>query len=585
MSLLVWLPLTKDNHNQGLLNLTPTNQGTISFIDGGKLGKCLSAGNSSQTANGISYNSTLVNELGTKFSASIWVKPLGNHVHYNGTFISSGDWNGRRWAFGVNQNNTQVDVFGDGHNKYVNCSVPVNQWTHLVCTNDNGVVKLYKNGEYVTTTTISAGLKSDAGGNFTVGRETYANGYFSFNGNINDVRIYNHILSPKEIEILSRGLVCHYPLNGGGRGGDNIISGTSPNEVQYTYPSSSYSDKFAKTSTIIPSASQYVLSFWAKSTHARDKVRAHWYSPNTTTKAESNQGSTSTSADGQIDFTLSDKWEKYWCVWTQSSTTAVKHFIFPRMFSQASGGATGTGTVSIKCVKLEEGNIPTPWIPNSADSAYTAMGYNSTTEYDVSGYGYNGTKNGTIAYLTDTPRYNVSTNIKGASSYIQIPNLTTTGFSNSYSFAWWGKVPSYQGYMMWGFSNGQRLNGIFNGNLWNTGDGANNPLYVPGTTTQVTVPTTKVWHHWVMTGDGTTCKVYQDGVLWGQAKTYKSISGTTIYINGWDAGTSYTYGDYQMSDFRIYATALSAAQVAELYNTAVSVANNGTLMGYELVEV
>ena len=70
-------------------------------------------------------------------------------------------------------------------------------------------------------------------------------------GCVNDFRIYDHALSPKEIEILSRGLVCHYPLNGGGRDGDNIISGTSPNEVQYTYPSSSFSDKFSKISTIV----------------------------------------------------------------------------------------------------------------------------------------------------------------------------------------------------------------------------------------------------------------------------------------------------------------------------------------------
>jgi len=75
--------------------------------------------------------------------------------------------------------------------------------------------------------------------------------------------------------------------------------------------------------------------------------------------------------------------------------------------------------------------------------------------------------------------------------------------------------------MAWGFQNGIRLNGLYNGNLWNTGDSSNNPLYKPGTTTQVSAPTANVWHHFVMTGDGTTCKVYQDGVFWAQAKTFK----------------------------------------------------------------
>jgi hypothetical protein len=56
--------------NQGLLDLTPTQQGTISWVDG-KIGKCLSAGQATQTVNGISYNSNLVSELGTEFSAAI----------------------------------------------------------------------------------------------------------------------------------------------------------------------------------------------------------------------------------------------------------------------------------------------------------------------------------------------------------------------------------------------------------------------------------------------------------------------------------------------------------------------------------
>lgn len=170
--------------------------------------------------------------------------------------------------------------------------------------------------------------------------------------------------------------------------GANIIMDTSNNEVQYTYPSSSYSDKFAKTTTVIPSASQYTLSFYAKSTVNGDKVRAHWYSPNTTTKAESSQGVVTTSGDGNIDITLSTEWKKYWIIYTQSSTTAEKHLIFPRMFSQSSGGATGTGTVSVKCVKLEEGNHPTPWVSNISDNNYISSnhGFNEVNGENVKFY-------------------------------------------------------------------------------------------------------------------------------------------------------------------------------------------------------
>lgn len=144
----------------------------------------------------------------------------------------------------------------------------------------------------------------------------------------------------------------------------NILPGTSGKEIKYTYPSSSYSDKFSKKTSIVPSGLQYTLSFYAKSTVSGDKVRAHYYNPNTTTKGVSNQGVTSTASDGNIDFTLTTEWKLYWVTYTQSSTTATKTVIFPRMFSG------GTGTVSIKKVKFEAGAVPTPWIPCSSDSYY-----------------------------------------------------------------------------------------------------------------------------------------------------------------------------------------------------------------------
>ena len=164
------------------------------------------------------------------------------------------------------------------------------------------------------------------------------------------------------------------------------------------------------------------------------------------------------------------------------------------------------------------------------------------------------------------------------SSKIHISNFPTSGFGNSYSFAWWGKRASNSP-MFWGFSNGIRLNGMYAGTLWNTGDSSDNPIYKPGTTTTITAPSVNVWHHYVMTGDGTTCKLYLDGELYGQAKTYKAISGTSIYINGWDSSTSYCSNDMSMSDFRIYATALSADDVKALYQNEAYVDSNGVVLG------
>ena len=80
---------------------------------------------------------------------AVWVKPLGTHTHYNGTILSSGNWNGKKWAFGVSQDNSKVDVLCGNYNNYITCAVPANEWTHLVSTFDNGICKLYKNGAYI----------------------------------------------------------------------------------------------------------------------------------------------------------------------------------------------------------------------------------------------------------------------------------------------------------------------------------------------------------------------------------------------------------------------------------------------------
>lgn len=203
---------------------------------------------------------------------------------------------------------------------------------------------------------------------------------------------------------------------------------------------------------------------------------------------------------------------------------------------------------------------------------------------DSSGYGHNGEIIGSPASSSDTPRYSSSIHFTATSQCIKTTGLTTSGFGSTYTFTWWDKCATYSEKMTWGFSDGVRLNGIYNGTLWNTDDGGNNPLYIPGTTTQVSAPIANIWHHFAMVSDGTTCKVYKDGELWGQAKTFKTISGTTIYLNGWDAGTSYKNADAFISDFRIYCTPLLDNDIKLLYNSSMRLDNFGKIHVFELNE-
>lgn len=589
MSLQVWLPLTNDNHNQGLLDLTPTDLGTVSYINGGKIGKCLSAGDgtSSTGVNGLSYNSNLVEELGAEFSCAVWVKPLGNHLHYDGAIISSGNWNAQHWSFGLSQDNSKVSVFGNGHSRYITCAVPTNTWTHLCCTSDGGVTKLYKNGEYIGQTTLSA-LASDAT-NFTVGRETYAGGYFSFNGNINDVRIYNHVLSIKEIKELAKGLVCHYPLNGNGRGLPNLLT-----EAFWTFSNSGFNVKNVVNCTIKPVVNTDTsITFTGGGTGGSGNTQCYTsnighhitVSPDTTYKLSMKctavgavtfriywyeyNGSSNLSTTSQA-YTFTDGETKTITFTRTTGSTCNNFYMELNLYNQPT---TSTLTILPKSLKLEVGDTATMWMPNEADTLYSQLGYDSTTEYDVSGYNYHGTRNGTLTYDSDTPRYLVCSKFTNTSTHDTVTLPSPSDYGSSYTFSWWAKNTN-EG-MFWGYSDGNRLNLFMYNDVyyWNTGDSTNNPFNGLSTSTY----RDGNWHHYAITGDGTTVTLYIDGISRANAKYWKPITGTQLYLNGWDSGYNYKYNGF-MSDFRIYATTLSADDVKELYDTVASVANNGTLL-------
>jgi len=142
-----------------------------------------------------------------EYTMSAWVKPVGTHKNYTGTIISSGNWNSIHWAFGLGQNNEYIKFNRADGSRWVSFSynVPLNQWTHVAVTRFNDKLNYFVNGQYIGQSSISASgeLNSNAT-NTMIGRETYANGYFDFNGAIDDVRIYNRALSSEEIAILAQ---------------------------------------------------------------------------------------------------------------------------------------------------------------------------------------------------------------------------------------------------------------------------------------------------------------------------------------------------------------------------------------------
>ena len=559
MSLRVWLPLNGTLDNQGLDNVIVTNNGAT-IDNNGKIGKCYSFDGSNDKIQ-ISNAPTPVD-----ISIAMWFKR--NATTNTRQFLYT-QWEGITLELD-SANKITCSVYSNGSQGgycKTDDAITVNSgWVHICFVFKNGVgTKLYINGLQISSASLSTSI--------AWGTTTGNIGYFStyLNACINDFRIYDHALSAQEVKKIAQGLVLHFPLNRNGWGQNNLIV-TANNTIKGYQVSN-----FTKTTNVsVPewgcndaeravgsggsnaivallsqgtstANTSYSYSVYVKNNHATNFIS---FAANT-------GGWATRKSDGEI-----------WLPPGESDQMIVENSVGNgTSFIQFNFRTKNTGDAfDFICwhYKIEIGEKTTRWCPPLDSSLYTQLGVNNNIEYDISGFKNNGEKTNGLTYTSNTPKYEVATHIGATSQKIHVNNFITSGFGNSYSFSWWGKRSSNSP-MFWGFSNGIRLNGMYLGNLWNTGDSSNNPIYKIGTTTQVTVPSTNVWHHYVMTGNGTKCYVYLDGELWGEAKTYKAISGTSLYINGWDGNANYSHDNMDISDFRIYCTALSATDVKELY--------------------
>lgn len=580
----VWLPLNGDLHNQGLSNITAINNGAT-VDNNGKIGKCYSFDGNDDFINLGNIGSYFD---GSAFSICFWIYSLENKTR--AAVFSSYGLSSTSNFFGLELNSSSNNYCNNnlrfdwlGSDTYSpDDFVTYDAWTHICVTYDGvNQIKMYKNGALIQTSTRVLNA-IPVGNTYYLGRDSRT-GSTAFNGKLNDFRIYDHCLSPRECKQVSTALVLHYPLAMPGQ--ENIIANTS-HEIVCTYPASGTKDYYFVKTKSVPNETQYTLSFEARSTVDGDHLRTHFYSPNTTTTCESSQGIIKTASDGNMDFTLTTEWRRYWVVYTQTETTAIKSVICPRLCSPASypSSQSGTGTVYVRNQKLEHGSHPTPWIPNPTDAEYSALGFNDGIEYDVSGYGHNSTKVGAVVASADTPRYSTSSSFDG-SSYI-INNTSTIHLSNEFTIAWWGKVNSWQKKWEGMFllqntpalqsgNNVDRILSCLHGSTQGVMDlairqaGGNAGFdhyswpYIIGE-----------WAYYACTYKAGVVRMYKDGSQTYTA-TIQDNSSNDYYFT---IGRRNNNCDCQMSDFRIYTTALSADDILELYHTPITLANNGVLM-------
>ncbi len=127
--------------------------------------------------------------------------------------------------------------------------------------------------------------------------------------------------------------------------------------------STGYSDMYQLTTSIIPTGTQYTLSFYAKADIDKTTMYCYFYNPNTTVNSVNSQGGKGTSGDGRTVFVLSTEWTKYWVTWTQTQADKPKSVIIGRKF----GGEEPNSAFYMSSPMLVEGNKPQTWMKAPED--------------------------------------------------------------------------------------------------------------------------------------------------------------------------------------------------------------------------
>ena len=584
MGLKVWLPLNEDFRNQGTGKLdAKISQADVTF-EPGKIGN-----NPVFSANATNYV-TCQELVGVPcFSVSFFIKATDNE-----TFTQWADvFNATNFRLEFsNAAGTNINLFGFGYDGGGLGNITIDKiWHHITYTYENNTFIGYCDGVQKVKRMVQT-PGTIWSGKFRLGDTQ--NSYFS----LADFRIYDECLSQKQIHEISKGLVCHYKLVGTGTNKNYILN-------------SSFS---GKTDAGIYSFSDDIVTFEASEFNQTGNSFALSIDNSAFNlfKSKNLTLSMEYKIDTALTFGTTNPWVGFELVLTRNGTTGGSTQYLPLLGGKniPTGVTSGwvkytktvrvtnyecsaavvnfymrdtTGKVSFRHPKIEIGTVATDWFSDNQDYLSLQSNYDKFLTTDISGYGYNATKSGTLPINLNSPRYNGSTKFDNGFLHI-IPsplNINSDAFTISCWFYPTKKATMAlindrkavgEGLSVFYYGDGIRFDsgGAYQ---WQAGN--------------ITLNT---WNHVAVTWNKNEAfkKLYINGTLINSTSSYGTLAniGNVFSIgasssNG-AAGGNQVYGS--MSDFRIYATALSAEDILTLYKNAGAIDNKNNFYSFELGE-
>lgn len=142
--------------------------------------------------------------LGNAMSLSMWIKENPGNYGYTAPLVNKwqndGFYSGLDSYYDLNVNQQMNRVrwrVNAGYYAESSVNVPHSQWVHVVCTYNGSRLKIYQNG-VLTADVFATGVVTNTIVNVEIGRQANGLGSTTYDGDIDEVRVYNRALNADE---------------------------------------------------------------------------------------------------------------------------------------------------------------------------------------------------------------------------------------------------------------------------------------------------------------------------------------------------------------------------------------------------
>jgi hypothetical protein len=435
-------------------------------------------------------------------------------------WVKATDWAGNRRIVqkGASDNQYRLlveggllkfDLFGIGTAS--TATLPTTGVFHQITgTYDGSTIRLYVDGVQVASTTASGPLAATTDPLFIATKAVGGTLGNHFNGVLDDVRIYNYALTTGDVSTLATGTVPNAPSN-------EQLSASSSSIVNVSFNDNSTNE------------SGFIIE--------RKTGAADTYAPVATLPANG------TATDSFIDTGLA------------ASTT---YFYRVKAFNVIDASAYAP-----------EMSITTPApIFNTLVAQWKFDETSGTTGFDSTANHNDGTLIAGAAHSTDVPDASPrSIGVNGSTQWLLVPDSNSLEPTSGITLAAWVKASDWSGTRPI-ISKGVREGGFA---IYADNNNLVLDLTNQGTLT-FPLPSVNVWHQVAGSYDGSTMKLYIDGVLVAQRAATGALatSSDNLFVGG-SPGAELTGVSFQgnIDDARVYNYAVTDRDISAIYGNAL----------------